>query len=492
MKNETTIRVALKTAVGPDQFHENPDKLSEYAGGGAFVAGQTPLFAVEPKNSDQVAAVVRAAIETGANLIPCSSGSPKSQRGCCVPADISSVVVDLGKMDRIPRINRRNKVAIIEPGVCFGTLQAEAKKLGMKALLPLLPRASKSVVASCLEREPITIPKYHWDMTDPMLCVEAIFGTGDMFRTGGAAGPGSLEEQWKAGASQKNPMGPAQTDLVRVIQGAQGTMGIVTWSSVKLEVLPTIHKGYFVTSTQIGPLTDLAYAMTQRRLGDELFLLNAQALAGILEKDTSKIEGLAKKLPPWILFYCVAGYEIFPELRVRQQEQDIATLANKLGLKAVTDLNGTRGDSLARMIAEPCPEPYWKDRLKGSHAEIFFLTTMDCVPVFLEAMGKLADAHGYPAKDMGVYVQPVQQGRNCHLEFMLPFDRKDADDTKRAQDLFDEAGRVMAEKGAFFSRPYGPWAEIAYSRCPDTVATIKTVKGILDPHHVFNQGRICL
>ncbi len=492
MKNETTIMAALKTAVGPDQFHENPDKLSEYAGGGAFVAGQTPLCAVEPKNTEQVAGVVRAAIESGANLIPCSSGSPRSQRGCCVPAGIPSVVVDLCKMDRISRINRRNKVAIVEPGVCFGTLQAEAKKLGMKALLPLLPRATKSVVAAYLEREPITIPKYHWDMTDPMLCVETIFGTGDMFRTGAAAGPGSLEEQWKAGASQKNPMGPAQTDLVRVIQGAQGTMGIVTWSSVKLEVLPTIHKGYFVTSQQIGPLTDLAYAMTQRRLGDEMFLLNAQALAGILEKDTAKIGGLAEKLAPWTLFYCVSGYELFPELRVRQQEQDIAALAKDLDLKAVRDLGSASGDSLARMIDEPCPETYWKDRLKGAHAEIFFLTTMDCVPDFLETMGGLADAHGYPAKDTGVYVQPVQQGRNCHLEFMLPFDQNDADDKKRTQDLFDEASKVMSEKGAFFSRPYGPWAEMAYARCPDTVASIKTVKGILDPHNVFNQGRICL
>ena len=492
MKNGTTIKAAFKIAVGPDQFYENPDKLSEYEHGGAFVAGQTPLCMVEPKNSDQVAAVVRAAIETGANLIPCSSGSSRSQRGCCVPADIPSVVVDLGKMDRIPRINRRNKVAIIEPGVSFGRLQTEAKKLGMKALLPLLPRASKSVVTSYLEREPITIPKYHWDMTDPMLCVEVIFGTGDAFRTGGAAGPGSLEEQWKSGASQKNPMGPAQTDLVRVVQGAQGTMGIVTWSSVKLEILPGIRKGYFVTSTEVGSLIDLAYAMTERRLGDELFLLNAQATAGILEKDTAKIEGLAKKLPPWILFYCVAGYEIFPELRVRQQEQDIAALANNLGLKAVTVLDGTSGDSLARMLDEPCPEPYWKDRLKGAHAELFFLTTMDRVPGFLKTMYELADDHGYPAKDMGVYVQPIQQGRNCHLAFMLPFDRKDADGTKRAQDFFAEAGRTMFEKGAFFSRPYGPWAEMAYSRCPDTVATIKTVKDILDPNHVFNQGRICL
>ena len=70
---------------------------------------------------------------------------------------------------------------------------------------------------------------------------------------------------------------------------------------------------------------------------------------------------------------------------------------------------------------------------------------------------------------------------------MMPVTR-----TKRAQDLFQEAGKAMLANGAFFSRPYGPWAEMAYSRCPDTVATIKTIKDILDPHHVFNQGRICL
>lgn len=492
MKNETKIKAAFKTAVGPDHFHENPEDLSGYVHGSAFVVGEKPVCAVKPENCEQVAGIVRTAIETGANLIPCSSGLPRSLKGSFVPADTPSVVVDMGEMQRILRINRRNKVAIIEPGVTFGALQAEAKKLGMKALLPLLPRASKSAVASYLEREPITIPKYHWDMTDPMLCIETVFGTGDVFRTGGAAGPGSLEEQWKSGASQKNPMGPAQTDLVRVLQGAQGAMGIVTWSSVKLEVLPSLHKGYFVTSQQIEPLIELAYAMTNLRLGDELFLLNAQALAGILEKDAAKVDELAKNLDAWILFYCVSGYELFPELRIRQQEQDIGALVKNLGLKAVRNLESASADSLARIIDEPCREPYWKDSLKGSHAEIFFLTTLDCAPMFAEEMRRLADAHGCPAKDVGVYVQPVQQGRNCHLEFMLPFDKEDGDDVKRAQALFLEAGKAMQKKGAFFSRPYGPWAEPAYSQCPDTVAVTKTIKDILDPHHVFNQGKVCL
>ncbi len=69
------------------------------------------------------------------------------------------------------------------------------------------------------------IPKYHWDTTDPMLCTEIVFGTGDIFRTGSAAGPGSLKEQWAHGGAQKNPMGPAQTDFARIVQGSQGPWG---------------------------------------------------------------------------------------------------------------------------------------------------------------------------------------------------------------------------------------------------------------------------
>ena len=36
---------------------------------------------------------------------------------------------------------------------------------GLRLPMPLCPRVSKSVVASMLEREPHTIPKYHWDIS---------------------------------------------------------------------------------------------------------------------------------------------------------------------------------------------------------------------------------------------------------------------------------------------------------------------------------------
>ena len=54
----------------------------------------------------------------------------------------------------------------------------QAASQELKLFLPLLPSATKSVLASYLEREPIIAPRFHWDMTDPLLCTELVFGTG--------------------------------------------------------------------------------------------------------------------------------------------------------------------------------------------------------------------------------------------------------------------------------------------------------------------------
>jgi len=492
MSTPEEIKAAFRAAAGPEGFTDNPDDLGAYKTGNLFQSEGKPLCAVMPKDTDQVVGAVKTALDTRADLIPVSSGAPRFRGGSAVPEEAPAVMVDLSGMKKIVRMDRRNKVAIIEPGVTFGELQAAAKKHRMKVLTPLLPRATKSAIASYLEKEPITIPKYHWDMTDPMLCVEIVFGTGDVFRTGGAAGPGSLEEQWAAGMAQKTPMGPAQTDFLRIVQSAQGTMGIVTWASVKLELAPELRKAYFITSDEIEPLVEMVYEMTRLRLGDEIVMLNNVALANIVNKNATEIEENTKKQAAWTLFYCVAGYEYYPELRVEYQENDIGELARKMNLEIRREVPGINAPDMAAIIDSPGEEPYWKLRYKGACREIFFLTTMDEVPAYLDIMKKEAGKFDFPREQIGTYVQPIQQGRACHLEFILPYDPADAQDAGRAGELFLGASKEMADQGAFFSRPYGPWAELAYSKCPDTVAAITKVKEIVDPERILNRGRICL
>jgi len=483
------VMESITGIVGPAAVSDDAGLLQGYASGLASGAQGQPFLAVRPADAKQVQAVVRLANQVGLNLVPVSSGEPR-MRGDSVPAG-EAVMVDLSAMNRIVRMDRRNKVAIIEPGVTFEQLKSAAAREGLKVFTPLLPRPQKSVIASYLEREPILTPKFHWDMTDPMLCTELVFGTGDLFRTGSAAGPGSLEDQWKMGIAQKNPTGPAHADFMRVVQGAQGTMAMVTWASVKLELLPQARRLYFVTSDSLNKLVDFSYRVNRVKLADEFLILNASALANILEEDAGKIGALAAAQAPYTAIYCVAGYQYFPEKRVEYEEKDISDIAQATGLTIKREIPGASARRMMEVLDGPSPEPYWKLRAKGSFREIFFLTTMDKTQGFISLMEDLALARGYPVEEMAVYIQPIQQGRSCHLEFNFFCDPADGAGTAAAEALCAEAAAALADAGAFFSRPYGAWADLAYKRCPDSVKALRMVKDILDPAGVLNRGKLC-
>ncbi len=489
VKEAAEIIEKLAGITGASAVTEDPELLAGYAGCLGTNRTGTVLASVKPESREQVRAIVQLANRVNLNLIPVSSGAPHL-RGATVPHG-AAAMLDLSGMKKIVRVDRQYRVAIIEPGVDFPQLKSAVERQGLKVHMPLLPRANKSVIASYLEREPIQIPRYHWDMSDPLLCTELVFGTGDLFRTGTAAGPGSLEEQWKMGIEQRNPMGPAASDFMRVVQGSQGTMGAVTWASVKLEMLPEVRKLFFVQGDKLERLVDFSYRINRAKLADEFMLLNAFALASILGESPAEIGELAARQAPYTIVYCLGGYEYFPEKRVEYQEHDAGKIAQQVGVLPREDIPGAGAARMMRILDSPSPEPYWKLRPKGGFRELFFLTTMDRAASFIHVMEGLAASHGYPMEEIGIYLQPIQQGRSCHLEFTLFFDPADLAEAQRVEKLFGEASIALAGAGAFFSRPYGLWADVAYARCPATVEALRKVKGIFDPNGVLNRGKLC-
>lgn len=222
---------------------------------------------------------------------------------------------------------------MIEPGVTFGELIPALEKEDLAVFMPLVPRSSKSVVASALEREPITTPRDHWEAQDPLLCVEVIYGSGDLFRTGSAAGPGTIEEQWKVGKAQMRPMGPGQTDFGKLIQGAQGTMGIVTWATVKCKPLPKGKRAFLVPSETVERLIDFTYMLLRKRLGAQCLILNSYNLACILGQEAKDIKGLCETLPPWVLCFSIEGFGLLPQERMEYQEAELLEVAESFGLE---------------------------------------------------------------------------------------------------------------------------------------------------------------
>jgi hypothetical protein len=484
------IENELLKIVGKENALDNPEILKEYAEDSSFAPPKMPACVVKPANLEELKSVVKWANTTLTPLVPISSGGPHF-RGDTVPGADGAVIVDLRRMNTIIRIDYANRVALVEPGVTFGELQTELAKEGLCAYMPLLPRSTKSVLTSALEREPITMPYVHFDSTDPMLCVEIVFGKGDRMRTGEAAGPDTLEQQWEIGKAQISPFGPTQMDPQRLVSGAQGTIGIVTWMSLKCRFQSGYSKAFLIPSATLEPLTELSYKLTRIRFTGHLFILNGLNLASLLRPIPKEIESLGRKLPTWVMFVSCEGYGPLPKEKVQYLEEDLKELAESFGLKAETAVGGVEAGELAALLTAPSPDPYWKLRLKGGFSDLFFLTTQGKTPEFAKAMTEIARQQEYPAGNIGMYIQPVVLGTSCHCEFDFYYDPVDQTAVIKTRKIISEAANKMEAMGAFFSRPYKPWVGVAYRRSSDTADMQRKVKGIFDPNGILNPGRLC-
>lgn len=484
------VEKELEKIIDNERVFSEAGVLKQYSSDISFTPVVEPRLVVKPCNTQEVQKLVGWANAEKVNLVPVSSGPPHL-RGDTVPGVAGSVIVDLSGMKKIIRIDQENRVAMIEPGVTFQELIPQLAKEGLRLNMPLLPRSSKSIIGSMLDREPVIMPVYQWDSQDPLICTEVVFGTGDIFRTGSAAGPGSIEAQWNARQAQVNPMGPGQTSFGNVLQGSQGTLGIVTWATVRCEALPALQEPFIVSSDKYESLSEFIYRMLWWKACEECLVLDRHYLAAILASSPQEYKKYAESLPRWTLFYNLAGFTYYPEEKIAYQKKALAEEAEKAGVVIDKSVSGVSADELSKLIQKPAKEPYWKLSRKGAVQDLFFQTTLNKIPHFLDIIREKAKQYNYPAIDMGIYVQPLVQGTSCHCEIALCYDPRNTEEASRIKTLYFEAGKALMDAGGFFSRPYGTLVGEVYRRDEATTAALKKVKGIFDPENIMNAGKLC-
>jgi FAD/FMN-containing dehydrogenase len=484
--------------VGHAYVLDDPLITEAYGKDESFVLSIKPELVVRPGGEDEVQALVAWANKTATPLVSVSSGAPHFY-GDTVPSVPGAVIVDLSRMNKILRLDRRNRMVVVQPGVTYAQVQPELAKEGMRITPPLYPRANKSVVASLLERQPTLVTRYNYALPEPLRNCGVIWGSGQRFFTGDAGwGPPDLEAQWASGGRQVDPKGPAQTDFYRLLTGAQGSYGIVTWASVKCELLADPRKLLFVTAPELEDLVDVTYRLVRLRVADELFAVNGAYLAALLGTDAADVAALRTSLPAWTLVIGVGGRALFPEDRMAVAEKDVAEAVAAHGrqlLPAIPGLPTARVEAVVYGTYDGAAAAdgaaHWKLRGKSGVADIFFHTPLDKAPGYLATMLDAAVAHKYPVADVGVYLQPQHQGVAYHMEFSLPYAAADRAETARARALFTAAGSRLVSDGAYFSRPYGEWADPVYNRDAAGRDALRTVKKIVDPNNVLNPSKLC-
>jgi len=483
-----SVKEELSSIVGTDNFSDDPEVLQLYSKDFSLEPSGIPNYVVKPKEAEEVQGVIKFANEHLIPVVPISS--LVHFQGTTIPKQ-GGITLDLTRMNRILEVDELNRRVRMEAGVTWEQITSELEKRGFRMIIPLLPHPLRSVVTDYLEREVPTNTVY--DYGEPLQSMEVVWPTGEIFRTGSASVTGYPDSPSKGA----NPSGPG-LDFYRFLQGAQGTMGVVTWANLKIEYLPKIDKVLLASVHDLNYTIDFLHRVLRLRIIQECLLLNNINLASIIAEDWRKdFEKLRASLPPWTLILVISGMHRRPEEQIQYEEETLyKVIKNEFpGIPLADNLPGFPGlgKKLLPMLRKPWPEEvtYWKNRYKGACQSLFFITKPILASKFINKVEEIAARHGYPISDIGGYLQPIEHNRACQLEFNLFYDPTSSPEVERVRNLYREAIYVFANEGALFTRPYGELAKLVYERATGYTTALRRVKNIFDPNNIMNPGNLC-
>jgi hypothetical protein len=321
-----------------------------------------------------------------------------------------------------------------------------------------------------------------------------VWGLGEKFTTGSASV--NTFRQKGTFSDGVNPQGPGTIDFWRLLQGSQGTLGIVTKGICKMEFIPAVSKPVFFTAETLGELLSPLYEMGNRYVGFERFLVNNVSLASILGDSKLKTS-----LPNWVIINILSGLPIGrPEEMVGYQFDYIQKeLKNKFPRLTVEEkLKGAPNgieEKLPKMLRKPWPEgkKYWKHGDQSNCHEVTFITTLKRTPEFVDLFKEIAAELNYSSQDIGIYIQPIEDMRACQMDFMFPYNPDDDQELEIIKQMNKKAIMEVVHRGGYFNRIYEGVGEVVYAlpRVQGYVKNIRKMKGLFDPNWILSPGKLC-
>ncbi len=488
------IKDQLAEIVGRDNILDSPEVMEKYGRDCSPEPAGLFTCVVRPKNARETQRIIRLANEAGFAVVPQSSGVHFN--GDAIPK-MGGVVLDLSRMNQITEIDEASKVAHIEVGVNWEQLQSALEARGYRSMIPLLPHPSRSVISDWLEREPPVVQIHEY--ADPLLSLQVIWGNGEEFVTGTASINTFRDPQHpECLADGVIPDGPGPINFDEFLYGSQGTLGVVTWGIVKFEEIPTLTRTFFIPTERAEDAIEPIYKILRRRVGYECLLINNMNLATILtERWPEQFAGLRKSLPPWTTILVTGALKRRPEEKIAYEEEFLQELmlTQFPKLKLLTSLPGMA--DVEKRAPEWLRKPwskgktYWKHAYKGGCQDLTFMTTLDRVEKFLPVVTEVAARYHYPASEIGGYVQPVENGHACQLQFNFYYDPSNEAEKEKIRRLYTDAATATLERGAYFTQLYGAVPDMVYRKNGDYTSTLKRVKKLFDPNAILNPGHLC-
>lgn len=417
-----------------------------------------PYAVVRPADAEQVAGIVLLANKEDFPLTPRGAGTGLS--GGSVPAN-GGVVIDLGRMNRILSIDEENLLATVEPGVVTADLHTAVEAVGL--MYPPDPGSMKvSTIGGNVAENAGGLRAIKYGVTkDYLMALEGVTPTGEFF---------------KAGAETMKSV--SGYDLVRLMCGSEGTLGIFTKIVLKLIPLPKARRSVLAS---FAKLEEAARAVSG--------IISAGIMPATLEiMDNTTIRAVEEYKQLGLPIEAGALLLLEVDGAAGQVEEEAAEAISAIRAHGPTNVQ-TASDAEER-------DRIWEGRRAalGALSRVRPTTVLEDATVPRSRLAEMVAEIEAIAARHSLVIGIFGHAGDGNLHPTILTDERDSDEMARValavKDIFEAAlrlgGTVSGEHGIGFSKADFLPLEMG----PGAMGMMRAIKSALDPKNILNPGKV--
>ena len=202
-------------AIVPNGVIDDRDALRAYESDGLTAYRQPPMLVVLPRTTEEVSKILAWCHREGVKVVPRGSGTSLS--GGALPLE-DAVLLGMARFNRVLEIDYADRVAVVQPGVTNLAVTQAVEAEGFYYAPDPSSQIACSIGGNVAENSGGVHCLKYGLTTNNVLGVEMVLMDGQVIRLGGRA------------------LDPAGLDLVGLVVGSEGLLGVVT--EVTVRILP--------------------------------------------------------------------------------------------------------------------------------------------------------------------------------------------------------------------------------------------------------------
>ena len=456
---EDKVKKALIDIVGEENFTNNLIDLISYSKD-ASEHRHRPDAAVWPGTAEEISAILKLANKDRFPVIPRGAGT--SLAGLAV-AEKGGVILDLIRMNKIISVSVTDRLAVVQPGVVYADLERALEPHGF--FFP--PDPASGTVATlggnvATNAGGIKGAKYG-TTKDYVLSLQIVLPDGRMMRTGSKC--------------MKSSSG---YDLTKLFVGSEGTLGIVTEITLKINPKPSLSATAMATFEDVEDAgRAVSEIMHSGIIPSALEVVDQQTLIAINQNTDLNLPEVEA-----ILISETDGHTREETQFQLNKVIDIFKKNNAATVKQATTQEEAEALWTARKSAYAV-----MSRINYSLAVEDLSVPMSKVPHMLRVISDLA-------KKYDLKIPTVGHAGDGNLHPTISYDSTNSEEVKRVEKASFELFEKVIELGGTVTGEHGIGLAKAkfmpLEHDPVAMDVMRSIKKSFDPNNILNPGKMAL